>query len=419
MKILQKKTSDLKPYSKNARTHSTAQIDMLVKSIEQFGFNVPILIDSDNVIIAGHGRLLAAKQLGMDEVPTIYIDHLSEVQKKAFILADNKIAEHAGWDKEVLSAELREVSGIFEAEGGTIKDIGFEHNDILTELDAYDSDGDFIGEDTKKQTRIRQGDLLILGRHKVLCGDCTEQKNVDLLLGDETVDSLQTDPPYGVNYGEKEKVLNEYKGYPSKERRDILNDDLQDYQKFFSGFLSKIKFSEYSTIYCWMGTYNLFNLLGVFLKEGIYLSTLLVWVKNQVVLGRADYNQQHELCCFCYYGWKEKHRFYGGYPSSVLHYDKPLKSQLHPTMKPFEMICQLVRDGSEKGGLVYDPFLGSGTTLIACDINVRRCYGMELDTTYCQVIADRYIAHCKSSENVYIIRDGKTIAYDDFKNAAK
>lgn len=400
------RVDQLVAYKNNARRHSRYQIEQLAKSIQQFGFNVPILIDGNNTIIAGHGRLMAAKTMpDIETIPTIKLEHLSEDEKRAFILADNKVTDLASWDDEIIKQEIEsiiETSPGIEVSGFDMDDFG---HDILTtnELDNV--------EEPTEETKIQENDIILLGSHKVICADCTISDNVVKLLGDKTVDSLQTDPPYGVNYSDKNTFLNKY-GKGNRIETPIIGDKPENIGVFFTLFLSNILFSSYNTIYCWGAGSTLLELQQAFRDVGIYQGAVLIWVKEKLVFGRPDYKMKNE---FCLYGWKGRHKFYGkNNATTILEFASPHVNALHPTMKPIDIISQTIKDGSKKGALIYDPFLGSGTTLIASEILGRICYGFEIYPQYCQVIIDRYIKYKESAKDVYVIRNNKKMVYQDF-----
>jgi site-specific DNA-methyltransferase (adenine-specific) len=232
----------------------------------------------------------------------------------------------------------------------------------------------------------KPGDLWILGRHRVLCGDCRVADDVAKLLGNAQVDSLVTDPPYGVDYGAKNDFLNRFdKG--NRIQVPISNDAITDYRQFFAEFLSLVPFADHNTVYVFMSGKELHSLRLAAEDCKITWGDYLVWVKNVHVLGRKDYNARHE---FVFYGWKGRHRFYGDFSTTVLEFDKPAKNELHPTQKPVPLVAKLISDGTPQTGVVYDPFAGSGTTLIAAEQLGRTCYAMEIEPRYCDVIIERW-----------------------------
>jgi len=293
------------------------------------------------------------------------------------MLMDNRINESA-WNEENVSFVLSE-----------IPDFDFEKFEM-----NFD---EFRIEETKEETeevpevpaepKSKLGDMYQLGRHKIICADCTIPANITKLLGETKIDQLVTDPPYGINYSAKNEFLNKIdKG--NRIQKNIENDNIEDYRKFFSDFLSVIPFNDYNTCYIFMAGLHLHELRMAVEDSDITWGDYLVWVKNNHVLGRKDYNPKHE---FILYGWKNRHKFYGTEnPTTVLEFVKPLVNDLHPTMKPIEILEKIIDDGSSKNANIYDPFLGSGSTLIACEQTGRTCFGMEIDPAYVDVIIKRW-----------------------------
>lgn len=383
MELQTRKVSDLIPYINNSRTHSEEQINQIISSIKEFGFTNPILLEEENGIIAGHGRLMAVKKMGWTEVPCVTIKGLTKTQIKALNIADNQIALNAGWDLEKLKLEIK---GLDE-DSFNLDILGFNKSqidDFLFEEVVGLTDENELPE--IKESKSKLGDIFILGNHKIMCGDSTKIDNTNLLFKENTIDLLLTDPPYGINYSAKNEFLNKYdKG--NRNQKDIANDDIEDIKQFCSDFLSIIPFSEYNIFYIFITSQQLHNVRLSLEENKFYTSTYLIWNKNNHVLGRMDYLMKHELIM---YGWKNRHKFYGQKSASVINCNKPLKNDLHPTMKPIELLEKLLRDGSLPNQNVYDPFLGSGSTLIACEKQNRKCFGFELDTDYCDVIIQRW-----------------------------
>lgn len=374
----------LKPFAKNPNKHPDKQINSLKKSMREFGFTSPILLSQDNMVIAGHARLQAATELGLAEVPTIFID-LPYEKAVAYVIADNQLARLAETDTELMM-ELLE--GVLQIPDFDIEAIGFDLDEVngLLDVEPLEVREDFFDPDEEVETRCKDGDLWALGKHRLLCGSCLEESNVKRLLGAETVDMLLTDPPYGVDYSSKNEMLNSFdKG--NHVQRPIQNDAIENYREFFGSFLKNIPFSDYNTLYIFMSGQELHNVRLAFDDVNIKWGDYLVWAKNNHVLGRKDYNSKHE---FCVYGWKNHHKFYGDFSTTILEFDKPTKSDLHPTMKPIPLFSKLIQDGSLKGMNVYDPFCGSGTSIIACEQLDRNCFAMELDPHYCSVILKRF-----------------------------
>lgn len=396
LEIVNKSTEELIPYVNNARTHSDEQINQIAGSIKEFGFNNPILLDGENGVVAGHGRLLAAKKLGLKEVPCIELAHLTEAKKRAYILADNKIALNSGWDNELLNIELEALKD----DDIDLSLIGFSDDELeeiskefeKEEKSFTDEEADEIPEEV--ETKCKLGDLWQLGEHRLLCGDSTDENCVKRLMGEEKADMVFTDPPYGVSYADKNEFLNAAnKG--NRNQTPIINDhmNLEDTGDFvYKAFLNIKKFlAKYSSYYITapQGGELLMMMMMMMQKAGIPLRHCLIWVKNNHVLGRCDYNYKHEPIL---YGWVEKHHFYGQgeHKFSTWEIPKPVKNDLHPTMKPVALVVNAILNSTQKDEVVLDLFGGSGTTLIACEQTQRKARLMELDEHYCDVIIQRW-----------------------------
>ncbi len=374
------------PYARNAKQHSDAQVAQIAASIREFGWGAPILIDGQNNVIAGHGRLLAARKLGMTEVPVVPLEHLSDTQRRALILADNKIGENASWENELLGVELSEL----QEAGFDLGLTGFspEEWDALIAGEGDTNDG-LTDEDAVPEAPVepisQAGDIWILGEHKVICGDATKLEHYKALLGDELVDMIFTDPPYNVNYA------NTAKDKMRGKNRPILNDNLGD---GFGGFLTEachnILTHTKGAVYIAMSSSELDTLQAAFRAAGGRWSTFIIWAKNTFTLGRSDYQRQYEPIL---YGWREgiDHFWCGARDQGdVWHVKKPAKNDLHPTMKPVELVERAIRNSSKTKDLVLDPFGGSGSTLIACEKTGRRARLIELDPKYVDVIVKRW-----------------------------
>jgi len=362
------------------------------------------------VVIKGHGRLLAAKALKLTEVPVIVRDDLTPQQVKASRIADNKVSQLTIMDDEMLLLEIEELE-MFEDDFDAFTDgfsadlIGFDDMGVM-DLKAEDEareakkeaeerekaglDGDSMPEMDETDTITELGDVYVLGNHRLLCGSSTEQSSIDSLLGEELVDQLLTDPPYGVDYGGKGDFLEEWDGRKSKIDKidNDTSEEIEDYEQFFVDFISLINFSHYNTIYLSMSSSIMHSVYNAFTRCKVKWGEYLVWVKNSAVICRKDYNMKHELIA---YGWKGVHKFHGeANRTTVLEYNRPTKSKLHPTMKPVELFKQCVTDGTKAGAIVYDAFGGSGTTLIACEETGRKARLCELSPKYCDVIVKRW-----------------------------
>ncbi len=377
--------ASLIPYARNARTHSDEQVAQIAASIAEFGFTNPILTDGERGVIAGHGRLAAARKLAMIEVPVIELTHLSAIQKKAYILADNRIAANAGWDDELLGVELAELQDA----GFDLELTGFTEDewDVLIAGDEGTeglTDEDTVPEVTENPVS-QPGDVWLLGEHKILCGDATKAEDYKALLGDELADMTVTDPPYNVNYA------NTAKDKMRGTNRPILNDNMGD---GFAGFLllacQNILAVTKGAVYIAMSSSELDTLQSAFRAAGGKWSTFVIWAKNTFTMGRADYQRQYEPIL---YGWKDgaQHYWCGARDQGdVWQIKKPHKNDLHPTMKPVELMERAVRNSSKTRDIVLDPFGGSGTTLIACEKSGRRARLIELDPRYVDVIVKRW-----------------------------
>lgn len=420
-------TGELRPYEKNAKIHDEKNVEAIAKSIEEFGFDNPIGI-WNNEIVFGHGRLLAAQKLGLETVPIVRLDHLTEEQAKALRLADNQTTLMTGWDDTLLSVELQELQ-----DGGfDLSAFGFDLGEageltmeevIHPEEDDFDPDGDV-------PAIAQEGDVWVLGEHRLMCGDSTDSEDVRKLMGGVKSNLFITDPPYNVAVGSKNDFLEKY-GKGGCIKKDILGDvGMTDEEIYRTLWTPAIKNAlavadEQCPYYVFspQGGELMMRMMMSLADAGWQLKHTLIWVKNVMVIGRADYNYQHEPVL---YGWNNTHYFYPGHPSSViddippatlrkmsreevleyalsaqeyiqngvssdvLRFPKPVRSDLHPTMKPIKLLAFLIRNSSHKGDVVLDLFGGSGSTLIACEQIGRKCRMMELDPHYCDVIVQRW-----------------------------
>lgn len=404
-KIEQWPTAKLVPYARNARTHSDAQVAQIAASIAEFGFTNPILAGSDGVIVAGHGRLAAAQKLGLEMVPVVVLDHLTPTQRRALVIADNRIAENAGWDDELLRVELEAL----QLDGFDLDITGFDA-DALAELIAGDepdnegqTDEDAVPE--VSETPIsRPGDVWIMGQHRLLCGDATVAASYRTLLAGEPVDMVFTDPPYNVNYA------NSAKDKMRGKDRAILNDNLGDgFYDFLLAALTPTIAHCRGAIYVAMSSSELDTLQSAFRVAGGHWSTFIIWAKNTFTLGRADYQRQYEPIL---YGWPEggeRHWCGDRDQGDVWQIKKPQKNDLHPTMKPVELVERAIRNSSRAGNVVLDPFGGSGTTLIAAEKSGRLARLIELDPKYVDVIVRRW----QDWTGQQATRESDGVAFDD------
>ena len=394
------------PYINNARTHTKEQVTRLASSIKEFGFINPVITDGEHGILAGHGRIAAAKQLGIKQVPCISADYLTEAQKKAYILADNRLPMDAGWDNDLLKIEIESL----QAEGFDVGITGFDEKEIA-DLFAADNeaqeDGFDVDEELSKPCFSQAGDVWHLGKHRVIGGDSTKQDTYAALLGDDKVNLVCTDPPYLVK-------LNSTSG-------TIKNDDLNDEEglKFLKGAFSCMhdSMAKDASIYVFYATAKARIFHDAFEDSGFKVGAGLVWKKDRLVLTRTDWKYIHEPIIF---GWRKdgRHRWYGDQKQTTVFEFARIKNSKndgcsHPSSKPVPLIAYLIKQCTQENGLVLDGFLGSASTLIACEQLNRICYGIELEPKFVDVAVNRYIQQVGISDNVYVIRDGKKLAYDE------
>lgn len=414
--------ASLKPYEKNARTHSAEQVEQLTRSIREFGFTNPLLVDEQDRIIAGHGRLQAALALKMAEVPVIILAGLTDAQRRALILADNKIALNSGWDLKLLTEELADLK--LDGYDLTLTGFSLEEIDAMTPVVVDERDPD-DAPDLPAEPKTKPGDVYVLGPHRLVCGDSTSMENIDRLMQGALADVCWTDPPYNVAYETK--------------AGKIANDDLDDgeFRDFLSGAYgcAFAVMKPGAAIYVAHADTEGLNFRATFRAAGFKLSGCLIWRKDSLVLGRSDYQWQHEPIL---YGWKpgSRHRWYGGRKlttmidldqermpfkrrddgkyeirlgdtvmvidgaatieelvPSVINEPKPKRSELHPTMKPVALIERMLRNSARPGDIVLDLFGGSGSTLMAAE-RLGMCARLsELDPGYCDVIVARWEAY--------------------------
>ena len=386
----------LVPYERNARTHSPEQVAQIVASIQEFGFTNPLLVDGNDGILAGHGRLAAAKDMGLAEVPVIVLDHLTPTQRRAYILADNQLALNAGWDMEMLSVELGELGEL----GFDLSLLGFDDEqlaEIAPNVNQMPPDEQGDPDDVPEPPAdpiTKPGDLWLLGKHRVMCGDSKSLTEVERLMGGGLADLLLTDPPYNVALGMDETPEEAKKRNRRTDGLTIENDKMKD--EDFRQFLRDVYYAADSVMnagavfYVWHADSEGYNFRGAAKDVGWRVRQCLVWNKSSLVMGRQDYQWKHEPCL---YGWKEGAAHFWGSDRSqatVLDFIKPSRNDEHPTMKPLELFQYQVENSSKKGGVVLDLFGGSGTTLIACEKTSRQARLMELAPRYCDVIVKRW-----------------------------
>lgn len=376
MNLIMKPVDELIPYINNPRNNDVA-VDAVASSIKNFGFKVPIVVDSQNEIINGHTRLKAAKKLGLEEVPVIVADDLTDEQIKAFRLADNKVGELAEWNEEMLSVELEELEKLeFD-----MTQFGFDDlDDILEESEVVEDEFD---EEPPEEPKSKLGDIYQLGRHRLMCGDSTHSESVSKLLQGVEADLLITDPPYNVAYESKGKVA-----------LTIQNDNKESGE--FHLFLydafnaAKENLKAGASFYVWYASAEVVNFHTSLEEAGFLVKQELIWNKSSMVLGRQDYHWKHEPCL---YGWASggSHSWYNDRKqTTILNFDRPTVNRVHPTMKPIALFDYQIKNSSKAGDMVLDLFGGSGTTIMACEQNNRNAYLMELDPRYVDVIIKRW-----------------------------
>ena len=381
MDILNLGLEEIKPYEKNPRNNDNA-VDAVAASIREFGFKVPIIIDKDNIIVAGHTRYKAAKKLGLKTVPCIKADDLTDEQVKAFRLADNKVAEQAEWDFDLLNEELETITMDMEQFGFDLP----EDDEEETQTDIIEDDVTDVPEEPKS----KYGQVYQLGNHRLMCGDSTKKEDVDKLLNGIKADLLFTDPPYNVSMESKSKDVLKSDNYSHIENDDLSEDEFKMFlQSVFTNANDSLKDdSSYYVFSCQGGDSELMMMM---MREcGIRCRHQIIWVKDAPVfsMGRLDYDYKHEPIL---YGWKKKHNFYrnGQQDKSVWEF-KRTANKLHPTMKPVELIVNALMNSTKKGNIVLDLFGGSGSTLMACEQTERINYSMEFDPHYVDVIIQRW-----------------------------
>ena len=377
--------SDLIPYANNSRTHSDEQVLQIASSIKEFGFINPVIVDGENGIIAGHGRVMAAKKLGLMDVPCVDASHLSEAQKKAYIIADNKLALNAEWDDDILRIELDmlteldfdlSLTGFSDEELQAICQV----EEIAPEYED-DADGEII--EPPPEPKTKEGDVWVLGKHRLMCGDSTSIDALEKLCNDHLVDMWLTDPPYNVAYEGKTKDALTIKN-------DSMGDD--DFRQFLRDcyVAADAVMKPGAVFYIWHADSEGYNFRGAAKDANWKVRQCLIWKKSTLVMGRQDYHWKHEPCL---YGWKEGagHLWASDRKqTTILEFDKPSRNGEHPTMKPVDLFSYCLLNNTKGGDIVLDSFGGSGTTMIACERDGRVGYLMELDPKYCDVIINRW-----------------------------
>lgn len=400
----------LLPYARNARTHSPEQVAQIAASIAEFGFVNPCLVGSDGVLVAGHGRLAAARQLGLNTIPVVVLDHLTPTQRRALVITDNQLALKSGWNEELLRLELEDL----KLADFDLSIAGFdpdELDDLLApeETTAEGQTDDDVAPEVPEQPVSRPGDLWVIGDHRVLCGDATVAESYERLLSGEPADMVFCDPPYGVDYANSAKDKLRGKDRP------ILNDNLGDaFGPFLEAALTPMLQHCRGAVYIAMSSSELDTLQSAFRAAGGHWSTFIIWAKHTFTLGRADYQRQYEPIL---YGWPEgtqRHWCGDRDQGDVWQIKKPARNDLHPTMKPVELVERALRNSSRPGNVVLDAFGGSGTTLIAAEKSGRRARLMELDPKYVDVIVRRW----QDWSGKAAVRELDGVAFDEVAKAA-
>ncbi|MFA5693337.1 MAG: site-specific DNA-methyltransferase [Acholeplasmataceae bacterium] len=395
--------NNLIPYINNARTHSPDQINKLRSSLREFGFVNPVIIDKNFNIIAGHGRVMAAKAEGITNIPCVYVDYLTEAQKKAYILADNRIAIDAGWDEELLKVELEALQG----EAFDLSLTGFDDKELndLFKTDTEVEDDDFdLTTALEKASFVEKGDRWIVGRHVLYCGDATNEEDVNKLMNGKRANLILTDPPYGVSF-------------TSSSGLKIKNDSLKN-EEFYNFLLAAFKnmvahIEPGASAYVFHADTEGLNFRNAFQDAGFHLSSCCIWVKDSLVLGRSPYQWMHEPILFGFLK-NGKHSWYSDRKQTTIwNFKKPKRNENHPTSKPLDLLSYPLVNSSQENAIVIDTFGGSGSTLMACEFSNRICYTMELDEKYASVILRRYVENTNDFNNVYCIRNGIKVFYND------
>ena len=393
----------LVPYVNNARTHSPEQLTKLRSSLREFGFINPVIIDRDFNVIAGHGRIAAAKEEGITEVPCVFVDYLTEAQKKAYILADNRMALDAGWDEELLRIEIESLQGAdFD-----VSLTGFGEDEIA-DLFAGDSEKDVKDDDfdlsaaLEKAAFVERGDIWTVGRHRLMCGDATSAEDVAALMDGKKANLIVTDPPYGVSF-------------KSGSGLSIQNDSMKGdefYTFLYNSFVCMVEHLESGgAAYVFHADTEGLNFRKAFVDAGFHLAGVCIWVKNSLVLGRSDYQWQHEPVL---YGFLKngKHPWYSDRKQTTIwNYDKPKRNKNHPTSKPLDLLGYPISNSSQENAIVLDTFGGSGSTMMACEQTNRICHMMELDEKYASVILRRAVEIGIAPEDIFVERGGEKIPY--------
>lgn len=405
VKLEQVPIDKLVPYARNARTHSKEQIAQLRASLREFGFVSPAVIDSKYNILVGHGRVQAAREEGYKTIPCVFAENLTDAQKRAYILADNQLALNAGWDEEMLSVELSDLKD----ESFDLSLLGFDEKD-LEKLMAGPDDGGAQDDDfdlsaaLEKASFVEKGDLWTVGKHRLLCGDATSPEDVERLMGGKIANLILTDPPYGVSFKASDGLTIE---------NDSLKGD-EFYKFLLSAFTNMAaQLEKGGAAYVFHADTEGLNFRKAFIDAGFHLAGVCIWVKNSLVLGRSDYQWQHEPIL---YGFLQngKHPWYSDRKQTTIwNFNKPKRNKDHPTSKPLDLLSYPIKNSSQENAIVLDTFGGSGSTMMACEQMNRICYMSELDPKYASVILRRYVEDTGDADGVYVERGGKKLPYSD------
>lgn len=380
-KIEMRQLDKLIPYARNSRTHSDTQVAQIAASIKEWGWTTPILVDEEGTIIAGHGRTLAARKLGLVEVPVMVARGWSEAQKKAYVIADNQLAMNAGWDTELLSVELKELGEL----GFELDLIGFDDKALANFLNDETeglTDADEVPEAPADPVSVL-GDVWVLGKHRIICGSSTEADTVSKLLGDVKPHLMVTDPPYGVEYDPEWRERAGLNG-PAAAKGKVLNDDKADWREAWSLFPGDVAYVWHAGLYAGVVGDSL-------IATDFQLRSQIIWAKSVMVMSRGDYHWQHEPCWYAVRKGKAG-RYDGGRKQTTLwQIEKPRKSETgHGTQKPVECMKRPIENNSSPGQAIYEPFSGSGTTIIAGEMTGRSVYAVELNPAYVDVAVKRW-----------------------------
>ncbi|MCK1616589.1 site-specific DNA-methyltransferase [Bradyrhizobium sp. 159] len=386
LRVEYRSLESLIPYARNARTHSGAQVAQIAASIREFGWTNPILVDGNNGVIAGHGRLLASRKLGLVEVPVIELAGLSEAAKRAYVLADNKIALNAGWDEAMLALEVGELSAL----GADLSLVGFSDSELIA-LAAKQNPGLTDPDEAPEPPQVpitKMGDVWLLGRHRLICGDCTKRETVAKLLGDVRPHLMITDPPYGVSYRPEwrnEVVRSDGSSVAARATGTVLNDDRADWREAWDLFPGEVA-------YVWHGALHAAAVAESLEASGFAIRSQIIWDKTRLVIGRGDYHWQHEPAWYAVKKGKTGHWAGDRKQTTVWSISHQKSETGHGTQKPVECMKRPIENNSSPGQAVYEPFSGSGTTLIAAEMTGRACYAVELSPAYVDVAVQRWQA---------------------------